>query len=67
MKTAQNCKEIPKVTPTITINKIDQRTIQVNGKTIIQDKNGKWVTNQFITPAEYSEFNIYINKDVKNP
>lgn len=66
MKTAQNCKVKPKVIPMVTINRIDERTIQVNGKTIIQDMNGKWITNQSITPAEQYEFNIYINKDVNN-
>jgi len=57
MKTAQNCKARPKVILMVGIERIDERTVKVNGKLVIQDMNGKWITSHSMTPAERYEFN----------
>ena len=62
MKTKQNFKAISKVIQMVRIKKIDERTVLVNGKTVIKEISGKWVTNQLMTPAELHEFNIYIDQ-----
>ena len=55
-------KTTPKIIQMVRIKKIDERTIQVNGKTVVKEISGKWVTTQVMTPAERHQFNIYIDQ-----